>query len=86
MITNMDDIAKAHVLITCDMGAEEPVIAELKSIAGVKEVTEIVGGYDIIASLETKTDDELRKLIAFKIRKIQNVRATLTLLSIEGQT
>ena len=68
------------------MGAQEPVISELKSIPGVKEVTETVGGYDIIISLETNTDYELRKLIAFKIRKIPNIRATETLLTIEGQT
>jgi DNA-binding Lrp family transcriptional regulator len=45
----------------------------------------IFGAYDIIASLETKTVDELRQLIAFKIRKIPNIRATLTLITIEGQ-
>ena len=78
-------MTKAHVLLNCDMGSEESVIEELKSIIGVKEVHGIFGAYDIIASLETKTVDDLRQLIAFKIRKIPNVRSTLTLMTIEGQ-
>jgi DNA-binding Lrp family transcriptional regulator len=79
-------MAKAHVLLDCDIGQVEVVIDELKSIIGVKEVHEIMGGYDIIASLETETAHELSQLIVFKIRKIPNVRSTLTLMSIEGQS
>ena len=78
-------MAKAHVLLSCDMGSEEFVIEELKSIIGVKEVHGIFGAYDIIASLETKTVDDLRQLIALKIRKIPNVRSTLTLMTIGDQ-
>ncbi|MGI0082539.1 MAG: Lrp/AsnC family transcriptional regulator [Nitrosopumilaceae archaeon] len=76
----------AHVLLNCDMGSEESVIQELKSIIGVKEVHGIFGAYDVIAKIETKTVDELRQTVIWKIRKINGVRSTLTLLGIEGQS
>lgn len=79
-------MAKAYVLLNCGMGSEEFVIEELKSIIGVKEVHGIFGAYDIIAGLETKTVDELRQLITFKIRKIPDVHSTLTLMTIESQS
>ena len=79
-------MAKAYVLLNCDTGSEEFVIQGLKSIIGVKEVHGIFGAYDVIADLETKTVDELRQLVTFKIRKIPNVRSTLTLMTIEGQS
>jgi len=68
------------------MGSEESVIQELKSIIGIKEVHGIFGAYDIIAEVETKTVDELRQTVILKIRKINDVRSTLTLLGIEGQS
>ncbi len=76
----------AYVLLNCNMGSEESVIQELKSIIGVKEVHGIFGAYDIIAEVETKTVDELRQTVILKIRKINDVRSTLTLLGIEGQS
>ena len=76
----------AYVLLNCNSGSEELVIQELKSIIGVKEVHGIFGAYDIIAEVETKTVDELRQTVTWKIRKINDVRSTLTLLGIEGQS
>jgi len=76
----------AYVLLNCNMGSEESVIQELKSIIGIKEVHGIFGAYDIIAEVETKTVDELRQTVILKIRKINDVRSTLTLLGIEGQS
>ena len=39
----------AYVLINCDLGSEESVINDLKSIIGVKSVNGVFGAYDVIA-------------------------------------
>ena len=70
----------AYVLLNCNSGSEESVIQELKSIIGVKEVHGIFGAYDIIVEIETETVDELRQIVILKIRKINDVRSTLTLV------
>lgn len=78
-------MATAYVLINCDLGSEESVISELKSIDDVAEVHGIFGAYDILAKVESKQVETLRETITWKIRKIPKIRSTLTLMGIEGQ-
>jgi len=78
-------VISAYVLITCDLGAEEDVISLLKTIDGVREVHGTFGAYDIIAKIESDNAETLRDTIARKIRKIERIRATLTLMVIASQ-
>jgi len=75
----------AYVLISCDLGYEEPVIEDLKHIDSVKEVQGTFGAYDIIAKVENQKRDKLRETIIWNIRKLEHVRSTLTLMGIPGQ-
>ena len=78
-------MAEAYVLITCDLGQEESVINDLKSVDAVKEIQGTFGAYDIIAKVKDDPVAKLRETITWKIRKIDRIRSTLTLMSIEGQ-
>ena len=73
------------MLINCDLGSEEDVISHLKTVDGVKEVHGTFGAYDIIAEVESDSKETLRETITWKIRKIERIRSTLTLLTIAGQ-
>ncbi len=75
----------AYVLINCDLGSEEDIISQLKTIDGVKEVQGTFGAYDIIAKVESEDVDKLRDTITWKIRKLDRIRSTLTLMAIPGQ-
>ena len=75
----------AYVLISCELGSEESIIYSLKQIESVKEVHGTFGAYDIIAKIENSDTDKLRETITWNIRKLENVRSTLTLMGIEGQ-
>ena len=79
-------MAKAYVLINCELGSEEAVISQIKSIEGVKEVHGTFGAYDILIKIESDRVETLREVITWKIRKIDHIRSTLTLMGIEGQT
>jgi len=79
-------MAEAYVLINCEIGSEEKVIEELKTIDGVKEVHGTFGAYDILAKVESDQVESLRETITWKIRKIDKIRSTLTLMGIEGQS
>jgi DNA-binding Lrp family transcriptional regulator len=75
----------AYVLVNCDLGSEEEIIQELKHIDSVKEVHGTFGAYDIIAKIESQEREKLRETITWKIRKLEHVRSTLTLMGIQGQ-
>ena len=79
-------MATAYVLLNCELGSEESIIRELKKLDGVIEVHGTFGAYDILAKIESSTVDVLRETITWKIRKIDQIRSTLTLMGIDGQT
>ena len=79
-------MAQAYVLVNCELGSEEAVITQLKSIEGVTEVHGTFGAYDILAKVESDRVEALREIITWKIRKIENIRSTLTLMGIAGQS
>ena len=78
-------MAEAYILINCEIGSEEDVIASLKTVEGIKEVHGTFGAYDILAKIESAQVEDLRETITWKIRKIDKIRSTLTLMGIEGQ-
>jgi len=78
-------MAEAYILINCEIGSEEDVIAALKAVEGIKEVHGTFGAYDILAKIESAQVEDLRDKITWKIRKIVKIRSTLILMGIEGQ-
>ena len=79
-------MAIAYILINCELGSEEHIIQQLNNLDGVVEVHGTFGAYDILAKIESSTVEVLRETITWKIRKIDQIRSTLTLMGIEGQT
>ena len=79
-------MATAYVLVNCELGSEESIIQQLKNVDGIIEVHGTFGAYDILAKVESTTVEALRESITWKIRKIDQIRSTLTLMGIEGQT
>lgn len=70
----------AFVLINAEIGAEQEVLKELREIPEVKEAYMVYGVYDIIARVETETMQKLKDTISWKIRRLDKVRSTLTMI------
>ena len=79
-------MAEAYILINCEIGSEDEVITALKNIDSIKEVHGTFGAYDILAKIESTQVEDLRETITWKIRKIDKIRSTLTLMGNEGQS
>ena len=75
-------MATAYVLINCELGSEESIIQQLKELDSVVEVHGTFGAYDILAKIESSTVEVLRETITWKIRKIEQIRSTLTLMGL----
>jgi len=77
------DMPTAFALINAEIGAENEVLKALKNVEGVVEAYTVYGVYDIIAKITASTMDKLKEIITWKIRKLDKVRSTLTMIVIE---
>ena len=79
----------AYVLINSDLGTDESIISKIKEILKDEKDIEfttqgVYGIYDIILKLSSDNTDILRNVITYKIRKINNVQSTLTMMVVEA--
>ena len=75
-------MATAFVLINAEIGEENRVHMQLKEIPEVKETYMVFGVYDIIARVQTETMQELKDVLSWKIRRLDKVGSTLTMIVI----
>ncbi len=68
-----------YVLISCKVGAEKSILAELKSLESVKELSGLFGSYDIIVKLEATSEEKIKDIVVSKIRNLKKIRTTVTL-------
>jgi len=73
-------VEQAYVLINCELGAEGLITEEVKTMDYVKEISGVFGNYDIIVKLECQNIDGISETIAKKIRKMDKVNSTTTLM------
>ena len=73
----------AFVLINAEIGSESDVLDELKKIEGVEEAYSVYGVYDIIAKVKADSMEKLKDIVTWRIRKLNKVRSTLTMIVIE---
>jgi len=74
----------SFVLINAEIGSEDEVLKELKKLPNVKESYVVYGVYDIVAKVEAETMDKLKEVVTWKIRRLDKVRSTLTMIVVEG--
>ncbi len=75
---------RAYVLINCELGSEKSLISKLYDIESVKEVHGTLGMYDIVARLESDSDESINCTVT-EIRKLSDINSTMTLTRSEGQ-
>jgi DNA-binding Lrp family transcriptional regulator len=83
-------VPTAYVLLNSDLGSDESIISKVKEILDDEEninyeVQGVYGVYDIVLKISSKNTDNLRSVITNKIRKIDKVQSTLTMMVIEEQ-
>jgi len=83
-------VPTAYVLINSDLGSDQSIIEELKQIfdneSGIEYYVQgVYGVYDIILKISSDSVGELRSIITHKVRKINKVQSTLTMMVIEEQ-
>ncbi|NHJ83834.1 MAG: Lrp/AsnC family transcriptional regulator [Asgard group archaeon] len=74
-------MAKAYVLINSEIGGEQEVVDQLKAMKEVVEVSVVYGVYDVIVKLEAESMEILKELITTKVRHLNKVRSTMTMIA-----
>ncbi len=72
--------AKAFVLIETVVGRNREVVTALKQLEGVKSVDTVTGPYDVIATVEGETLNDIGDLVTAKIHPIAGISRTVTCL------
>ncbi|MBS1268417.1 MAG: hypothetical protein MAG458_01146 [Nitrosopumilus sp.] len=70
-----------YVLITCENDLEDNIIGKLKSIKQVTAVHKVLGMYNVIVDIRTDDIESLRDVIVWKIKKIDGITSTISLIS-----
>jgi DNA-binding Lrp family transcriptional regulator len=71
--------------MNCDLGSEKTIISSLKEVEGVKEAHGTLGLYDIVAQIESDSEEKIREIVTGKIRKMQKIHSTMTLTRSESE-
>jgi DNA-binding Lrp family transcriptional regulator len=70
------------VLLNTEVGSEADVLKELRKVEGVEEALRVYGACDIVLRVKSASMKELKQNIIWKIRKIDYITATQTLIII----
>ncbi|BDQ31137.1 MAG: Lrp/AsnC ligand binding domain-containing protein [Nitrosopumilus sp.] len=77
-------MARAYVLMNCNLGSEKEVISSLKKVAGVREAHGTLGLYDVIAQIELDTEEKIQQTVTQTIRRMPKIHSTMTLTRSES--
>jgi len=77
-------MSKAYVMMNCELGEEKTAIEAIKKIKGIKEAHGTLGLYDIVAQIESTTDEKIQEIVTQQIRKIPKIQSSMTLTSSES--
>jgi len=76
-------MAKAYVLLKVKPGHERNIVKELKDMPEIEVINELYGEWDIITRVSVASIDGLDSLLSDKMRKIEGVTLTSTMIVAE---
>ena len=73
-------VTVAFVLINTELGSEHEVRDKLLEHEEVREAYAVYGVYDLIVKLEAENMEQIKKTVAWKIRRMEKVQSTMTVI------
>ena len=78
-------MVQAFIIIHCNTSNEITVLNQLKEISEVIEADILIGSFEILCTIVAPTYNEISDVVSNKIRKISNIKSTITLNVVENQ-
>jgi DNA-binding Lrp family transcriptional regulator len=76
---------KAFVCVSTEPSSIPSVFQKIKAVKGVEDVEMVYGVYDVCFKVEGETVDGLKRIINERIRRMDNVRSTLSTILVNSQ-
>ncbi|HJT47211.1 MAG TPA: Lrp/AsnC ligand binding domain-containing protein [Nitrososphaeraceae archaeon] len=77
-------MTSAFLLINCEFPFAGEVISELGKVQEITDIYRLHGMYDILAKVTSDTEEGLNEVVKVRIRKIEKIKSTLTMIIVEG--
>jgi DNA-binding Lrp family transcriptional regulator len=74
---------RALVLFNIESGSETQVLKNIKKVEGVEEAYFSYGVYDLAVKVRADSMDDLKDVISNRLRQIEKVRSTTSLILVE---
>ncbi len=74
-------MVKAYVLIVTHPGDTHRVAVAVRAMDYITEVHEVMGPYDIVAVIETETLQQIPGILAERIRTLDGIQSTTSLVA-----
>ncbi len=69
---------RAYVLIQTEVGKAAAVATQIGELEGIVSADDVTGPYDVIATAEAASVDDLGKMVVSKVQMIEGITRTLT--------
>ena len=76
-------MVKAYILLKAQPGHERNIVKELKGLPEIETINELYGEWDIVMIVSVASIDELDVLLSEKMRTIEGVALTSTMIVAE---
>jgi DNA-binding Lrp family transcriptional regulator len=73
-------MTSAFLFINAELLFTEDIINKLKAVPEIVDVYKVQGIYDIIAKVNSDTEEKLKELISERIRRIDRITGTVTVI------
>ena len=83
--TVLRPVTSAFLLVNVEFPFEGDVMVKLRDIPEVGDVYRVQGMYDIIAKVELDNEERLKELVSERIRKIERITGTVTIIIAQGR-
>ena len=70
----------AFIFINVEMYSGLDILEKLRKFEYVKEAYPVYGVYDFVIKIEVDSIDKIKELVTQKLRKMEAIRSTLTLI------
>lgn len=78
-------MVSAFLLINIEFPFGDDVMTRLRDMPEIVDVYRVQGMYDIIAKVELKNEEELKELVSERIRKVERITGTVTIMIAQGK-
>jgi DNA-binding Lrp family transcriptional regulator len=72
---------KAFVLLNTELGQEPGIVEALEDVEEITAIHSLYGIYDLIIEMEAESMDKVKEIVFNRIRRLENVKSTITLLT-----